>query len=385
MERKKVLIIGMFDSIHLARWLTQFKDQPIDFILFPSKKFKYMNKDLYQLIFSEGLAKYRISKPYFNFKLLGYFDFGLNLMFNLVKKDFRVASLKKVLSGSYFSFVHALEIQGSGYLYSKMPNNLKTKNQLILTNWGSDIYYFSKYPEHNEKIAKIVKTAAYYSAECERDYALLAKYEFNGKLLPCIPNGGGFKDSEFSLNLVPASERNLILCKGYGGIFGEVKLVLQNIEEVLNHRKDLNVFFYSVTKDVISEINVLKIKFGKRLNFSTVSNPLDRSDLIELFKKAKIYLGVSKSDGISTSFLEAITYGAYPIQTNTSCVSEWINKGVEGSVIGLNSSEILRAINAALSNDKLLNQAQLNNVKIASAFLSSARINEISKTFYGLK
>ena len=162
-------------------------------------------------------------------------------------------------------------------------------------------------------------------------------------------------------------------------------MVLQNIEEILNYRTDLNVFFYSVTKDVISEISMLKIKFGERLNFSTVSDPLNRSDLIELFKKAKIYLGISRSDGISTSFLEAITYGAYPIQTNTSCVSEWINKGVEGSVVGLNSNEILRAINDALSNDKLLNQAQLNNIKIASAFLSSTKIKEISKTFYGLK
>jgi hypothetical protein len=385
MERKKVLVIGMFDSIHLARWLNQFNDQLIDFILFPSKKFKYINKDLYQLILSESVASYRISKPYFKLKLLGYFDFGLNLIFKLIKKDFRVTSLKKVLAGGCFDFVHALEIQGAGYLYSEMPNYLKIKNKLILTNWGSDIYYFSKYPEHNERIAKIVKIAAYYSAECERDYAILDNYEFNGKLLPCIPNGGGFNDSDFSLHLIPSSERNLLLCKGYGGVFGEVKLVLQNIEEILNYRTDLNVFFYSVTKDVISEISMLKIKFGERLNFSTVSDPLSRSDLIEQFKKAKIYLGISRSDGISTSFLEAITYGAYPIQTNTSCVSEWINKGVEGSVVGLNSNEILRAINAALSNDKLLNQAQLNNIKIASAFLSGTKIKEISKTFYGLK
>jgi hypothetical protein len=108
MERKKVLVIGMFDSIHLARWLNQFNDQLIDFILFPSKKFKYINKDLYQLILSESVASYRISKPYFKLKLLGYFDFGLNLIFKLIKKDFRVTSLKKVLAGGCFDFVHAL-------------------------------------------------------------------------------------------------------------------------------------------------------------------------------------------------------------------------------------------------------------------------------------
>ena len=39
MERRKILIIGMFDSIHLARWLSQFENEKIDFVLFPSKKF----------------------------------------------------------------------------------------------------------------------------------------------------------------------------------------------------------------------------------------------------------------------------------------------------------------------------------------------------------
>ena len=34
MERRKILIIGMFDSIHLARWLSQFENEKIDFILF---------------------------------------------------------------------------------------------------------------------------------------------------------------------------------------------------------------------------------------------------------------------------------------------------------------------------------------------------------------
>ena len=35
-NRSKILIIGMADSVHLARWLSQFIDQPIDFTIFPS-------------------------------------------------------------------------------------------------------------------------------------------------------------------------------------------------------------------------------------------------------------------------------------------------------------------------------------------------------------
>ena len=67
MERRKILIIGMFDSIHLARWLSQFENETIDFVLFPSKKFKYVNYDLLKLVTSQKIASYRFAKPYFVF------------------------------------------------------------------------------------------------------------------------------------------------------------------------------------------------------------------------------------------------------------------------------------------------------------------------------
>jgi hypothetical protein len=49
--------------------------------------------------------------------------------------------------------------------------------------------------------------------------------------------------------------------------------------------------------------------------------------MYENFANSRIYIGASRSDGISTSFLEALVLGAYPIQTNTSCGNEWVEKG----------------------------------------------------------
>jgi len=40
MNRKRILIVAMLDSVHTFRWLSQFKDSEIDFIIFPSKKHK---------------------------------------------------------------------------------------------------------------------------------------------------------------------------------------------------------------------------------------------------------------------------------------------------------------------------------------------------------
>ena len=50
---------------------------------------------------------------------------------------------------------------------------------------------------------------------------------------------------------------------------------------------------------------------------------LSHQQVPELFAKSKIYVGLSESDGISTSMLEATAMGAIPMQTSTACGDEW--------------------------------------------------------------
>jgi hypothetical protein len=159
----------------------------------------------------------------------------------------------------------------------------------------------------------------------------------------------------------PASERLLILCKGYGGIFGQVQIALPAIERVLEIRENIGVFFYSVTPDVELSIKRLAKKFQSRVNYSKVSKPLNRLAMLRLFDEALVYRGCSKSDAISTSFLEALVYGAYPIQTNTSCANEWINKGAKASLVGLNSLEVIEVLTSVLNDPELLSSSQKIN------------------------
>jgi hypothetical protein len=384
MERKKILIIGMFDSIHLARWLKQFEDKCVDFTLLPSKKYRHINPELNKLIKSNKLANYYLVWPYkFNI-LSGYIDFALHKIGNILKIDFRKNISRNLLMKSNFDYVHALEIQGAGYLYSELPKDIIDRNRLILTNWGSDIYFFAKDEKHNEKISKIVSMASYYSAECERDYELLKNYNFNGEKLPCIPNGGGFSKEEINSYKTLASKRNLILCKGYGGTFGEAQLVIPAIDDVLSKHKSITAFFYSVTVDIEKSVLLLKDKYGNRVNYSTVSNPLSRKNLLALFSEARVYIGCSKSDAISTSFLEALTYGAYPIQTNTSCANEWIIKGAFATLVGLDAAEINKELELVIKDDKLVNLAQTSNLIVAKKYLDENEIKKIAMKFYSL-
>ena len=350
----------MFDSIHLARWLSQFENEKIDFVLFPSKKFKYVNYDLLKLVTSQKIASYRFAKPYFVFKYIGFMDYFLVSIFKLLKLNLKLLFLRRITHKNMFNYIHAIELQGAAYLYDLLPEQIQDRTSLIVTNYGSDIQYFQDIPEHLEKIRSVLSKADFYSAECQRDYESALKLGFKGKFLPCIPNAGGFKNEIFKLNLVPSTERNLIMAKCYGGTFGLGGLIIDALEKFLRNNPDVKIVMHSVTDDLLNKSKKLRATFPNQVVVYTVREKISRHEILDYLSKSRIYLGASKSDGISTSFLEALCLGAYPIQTDTSCASEWIELGFFGSIIRPDTSEIFTAINVSYFDKELENKREQN-------------------------
>ena len=379
MNNPRVLIVGMVDSIHLARWLKQFEGSCIEFMIFPSKKFKFIHPKLLKLIKENPriILAGRSGRHIPN--LAGYVDF---LFFELSISHFRSMALRKIIKKNQFNYIHALEIQGAGYLVDESLKKINLKPKLILTNWGSDIFYFQSIPDHLRKIKSVLKTADYYSAECQRDYSLAKLHGYTGKELPCIPNAGGFDESEFEIDKVIASERQGIVVKTYGGRFGRGDLAIQAISDLLPKYQNFSVFFYSVTKDLEDSVLNLKRTYPDRVEFSTLHQPLTHEKLREIFLNSRVYIGCSISDGISTSFLEALTYGAYPIQTDTSCADELIKKGAMASLVPLELNQIRATLESALSDNDLVDLAFVANQKVSRRELSTKNINVKALEFY---
>jgi hypothetical protein len=97
---------------------------------------------------------------------------------------------------------------------------------------------------------------------------------------------------------------------------------------------------------------------------------------------SRIYIGCSISDGISTSFLEAITKGVYPIQTNTSCAGEWIDNGAVASLINLDIDQLSEALNLAVTDNTVVDFAAKKNLEVANKLLATAKITPIAQQFY---
>lgn len=382
-DRTQVLIIGMLDSIHVARWLKQFKDSSIDFLIFPSKKFRKIHPELVDL---SKCNNYKIFGLPRTERFAGYLDFVKNVLPAKVGfESRRQRALSKILRHTSFDFIHALELQGAGYLVDSLDDELLRGPSLIVTNWGSDIYFFKNFPDHEKRIKSLLAKADYYSAECERDYQLARNLNFSGKDLPCIPNAGGFDLVSSSQGHSPPSQRKQILIKGYGGIFGRADLPISILPSIAEEFPGYLFHFYSVTEDMHSLLNQLPEEILSRIRITTVKQRINHHEMLREFQKSRIYIGCSESDGVSTSFLEALTAGTYPIQTGTSCANEWVMKGVNASVINLDKHELLQVIRKSMSDDEFVDNAAIQNIEIASNFLSQKVIFQKACQYYRKK
>ena len=382
-QGRKLLVIGMADSVHLARWLKQFIDEDISFYIFPSKKYRSKNRELKKLLKSPRSAKYAFITPLNIGFVTGYIDF---IKFELLARIFhrlkRSNNLIGIIKDSNFTYVHALEFQGAGYLLNQVPKFLLDKSKTILTNWGSDIFYFRKLPYHATQIRNSLALADCYSAECERDYSLAREFGFIGRTLPCIPNAGGLDLEKYTANASPPSQRNQLIIKGTGGVFGRADIPISLLSQVEEEFPNINFFVYSLTKDTFQLIKTLPLRVKKKLRVSHMGKKISHSQMIAEFLKSRAYVGCSESDGISTSYLEAIATGAYPIQTSTSCASEWVVRGAASSIIPLDSKVAHESIREALRSNSLVDSARETNLRVAQKYLEYNSVKEKALEFY---
>jgi hypothetical protein len=245
--------------------------------------------------------------------------------------------------------LRAKEIYGSGF------------PPWLASNWGSDIFYFQRFADHQAQITRLLASIDYYSCECTRDIAIARSLGFTGKTLPVLPNSGGFRLDRLAplRSPDPPSKRKLIMVKGYEHFAGRGMIALQVIERMRERLHGYKIVLFSVSAEPrkraleLNEMGVLDIKV---IDWAT------HEGILSHFGCARMYMAVSISDGISTSSLEAMAMGAFPIQTNTSCCDEWFRDGEGGFIIPPDDVDVIcDRFQRALEDDELVDRAAMIN------------------------
>lgn len=283
----------------------------------------------------------------------------------------RAAWLARVIKKVKPDLVHSLEFQHAGYL-TLAARELLSREGLkfptwAVTNWGSDIYLFGRLPEHAPRIRSILAACDYYHCECHRDVDLARSLGLKGEALPVFPVTGGFDTERMRGLRVPGntSSRRVIALKGYQNWAGRALVGLRAIQLCADLMDGYSVCLYMADPDV--RLAAALVSHDTGIPFEVEQQNWTRDDILRMHGRSRVSIGLSISDAISTSLLEAMVLGSFPIQSNTGCGDEWIKCGDNGSLVPPESPEaVAAALRRALTDDLMVDQAAKINARVTS-------------------
>jgi glycosyltransferase involved in cell wall biosynthesis len=258
--------------------------------------------------------------------------------------------------------IHSLEFQHGAYVTLEAKKLLAGRGKFplwVATNFGADIDLFGRLPEHESIIREVLAECDYYDCESDRDVALARRFGYEGPVWPVVPNAGGFdlKKIQSLRTPGPTSARRLIVLKGYQGWVYRALTGLRAIEMCADLLKErgYRVAVYLASDDVGLSARLITQSTGLPIDIIPYSS---HDDMLRLHGQARASIGLSLTDACSTSFLEAIAMGSFPIQSSTSTANEWIRDGETGIFVHPEDPrDVAQAIRRAVTDDAMVDRA----------------------------
>lgn len=385
MEAKKsrILLAAMPDSVHVARWLEANSENDIEVVLFATSPLRKMHPNLRALMKNTSFEGLSIKRHWLSF----YGAIPLWILDRPYLFDGRIrgALLKKEIKRFNPQILHIMESQNGGYLARwAIGGAQNSRPKTLLTLFGSDLYWFSKIRPHKNRLRALLSKVDFIQAECARDFDLALGLGFRGIFLPVMPVSGGLSENFFvdEVRLGAVNERTTIAIKGYGGTWGLAKEALKAIRGMVDQLQGFKIEIFSAGPAMDRFARSLFKNTGIEIATSPKFS-LSHAQMLDLFQRSLVYVGYSKSDGLPASMLEAMSQGAFPVQTNTACVEGWFRPGITGiAVDDVASANMSSELAGLISDPVALEKAARENRKTVLDRYSSESLHTLAGTVY---
>ena len=356
-----ILLVGMVDSPHFQRWVKILRD------LFPEKKIYVFPSDRPKI--KKFAEDYRDSS-------IGIFrifsslslNFGLFYLMDLILgMKWRSYVLARLLIQKMPAMLHFHEMQHAAYIFNpianidRIPRNIKK----IVSTWGSDLIYYSWSDSDSLEIDFCLEWIDLLTAERQEDLPIAKKYGYGGAFIAPVYITVG-SESQIA-SMTRPSDRNLILVKGYQDNTGRALNVLAALKAISAELKPFQIKVFSASEPVRYQVDLMRNKLGIDIK---VIPRVEKAVLKDLFGKARVYIGLSESDGAPSSMIEAMESGCFPIQSQNSAGYEFIQNSVSGFIVDpWNLEAVQSSISIALNRNELVDRAaDLNKEKLIEVY-----------------
>lgn len=384
----RILFAAMGQSVHSARWIDQISNEGWDIHLFDFLEAgvcpEMPNITSYTVHPAPKTLSGKIrSNSTFPFRRGA--GFTKRFAPEFVQSYFfrsRIREFVNVYRRVQPDIVHSLEMQNESYPLLEVAERFggSLPAPWIYSSWGSDIYHFGDFAEHQDRIGRVLRSCDYYIADCERDVALAKSFGFDGEVLGVIPVSGGLDIPASETSSPTPSCRKTIAVKGYQHWAGRALTALDALELCADDLNGYTIALFLAGPEVAERAATLSKKTGLRID---VIEQVSSSEMLSIFENSRIAVALSISDGSPQSMLEAMMMGAFPIQSDTVSTREWISDGENGFLVPPSDAVATAdAIKKAVVSDVLVDRAGKINRSIISARADRKKIKPEIVGFY---
>jgi len=264
--------------------------------------------------------------------------------------------------------VHTLGIFPAGVFYfhgyQNQVGHLENKPVWVVqARGGADIALNFKNPLLVDNIKQVLEHCDCFIADNEQNYVIARSLGLAvEKISPTgiVPGAGGIDFEQFKdINLPSKKERLIIWPKAYNCIQSDGLVVVEALRLSLPRLGQFRLVATAAMPDVEYWFREYLGSYGQNVE---ITDRLDRQELLNLIRDARVLLAPSLSDGVPNTMYEAMASHTVPILSPIDTLTTLFenNKNVIYAS-NLNPLEIADALVKAMSDDDLVDSIAIEN------------------------
>lgn len=367
-----ILLVGMLNSPHFQRWILgmKYSGRIQKVLVFPTDRYTSIPEFYRQF---DSTFEVKILASHVPYRIYYYFSFALDYFLG---NSWRSFQLSRVIRRYSPGVIHFHEMQHGAYLYNRIESKFRLKSiKKIVSTWGSDLTIYSKIGQnlsmdgllnlnHSSEIAKALSWTDILTAERYAEVEHAKRMGFVKKFIAPVYITVGMDTPEVKSENEPPSRRSQVIIKGYQHDAGRALNALEVIRRIHTELRKYEVVIYSASESVRIQAELISFETGIKIR---ILPRVAHVEVIKELEKSRIYIGLSISDGLSTSMVEAMSTGCFPIQSENSAAGLFLKQGVSGFIVDpWEIDDIASKVLLALKDDELVDSAVAINLETLS-------------------
>jgi len=287
--------------------------------------------------------------------------------------------INKIQKNYHFDLFHAFYATNYG-----LTACLQKKVPVVVTFAGSDILIepqrnplFNWVDKFVAKRADAINAVSYQIKE-----KLISEYKVNESKIWVFSEGVDLNLFSMLENRRNESKIRIVSTRNFYEIYDQ-ETIFQAITQILKQKENLEFYFFG--DGPLKEKYIQIIKRNELAGKVYFEGWQPREKIAKQLAESQIYISASRSDGTSSSLLEAMACGCFPVVSDIPANRNWIKQGENGFLFEVGSiEEFSELLLKAIKNQEKRKKAMKINRELVGRYADENKVLEKLENLYSL-